>query len=431
MIKKHRLLMRSAGGLVFWLGSSLVLLEPGSHLQAEGWRWPPPDASGVLLVSSLLAQSGEHQWLPGNTRSSCDWVPHSRVKGWLREVDALRSRPIPQHSVFSASQVTRLQCDMGNQRWTTRLTLATPGSSDCGARDYGVRDEEQVTTVVAPAERAMVRGAVKRYGKRGTVSDRRGWAVLECPHRVDRTGDTAWAWHLVDDWVPGSPCTTGSARKERTVTGQSGPCQLRHEQLTAPMGRTVLEAPLWPTGLRQFAGHGDLCVHIVLPRERARWNGLFAGVRVLAARTAHLGVHVPPERGGFSLDPVVLMASWGRRGRDRLTAVLADAAACGVDLTPQQVRVEPPPVTRTTLRLPAPTGNARAWGLMSVAWFPLIGSGISVAAPAAARAEADRSKEISDGLGSSWLVDLFNAPPGGNSTDTRPIDAAPPQEESP
>lgn len=125
------------------------------------------------------------------------------------------------------------------------------------------------------------------------------------------------------------------------------------------------------------------------------------------------------------------MASWGRRGRDRLTAVLADAAACGVDLTPQQVRVEPPPVTRTTLRLPAPTGNARAWGLMSVAWFPLIGSGISVAAPAAARAEADRSKEISDGLGSSWLVDLFNAPPGGNSTDTRPIDAAPPQEESP
>lgn len=158
------------------------------------------------------------------------------------------------------------------------------------------------------------------------------------------------------------------------MVGQSEACQLRPDQHAAPMGRVVLEAPLWPNDLRQFAGHGELCVHVVLPRVRARWKALFAGIRVLGGRTAHLRVHVQPERGGFSLDPAVLFLSGARRRREILEAVITDAALAGVDLTPQQVHVETYPVTRSTLRLPPATPHALAWGVMSVAWFPLTAS---------------------------------------------------------
>lgn len=179
------------------------------------------------------------------------------------------------------------------------------------------------------------------------------------------------------------------------MTGrQHVPCQLHHE---APGCRVVLEAPLWPNDLRHFAGH-HLCVHVALPRERARWYGLFAGVRLLAARTAHLVVHVPPERGEFSLDPAVLLASWGRRHQDRLATVLGDAAARGVELTPQQVRVESPAVTRSALHLPSFTAHTRAWGVVSVAWFPAANSGISPIDPAGTHTHAGLSKEVPDGL---------------------------------
>ncbi|WOQ70391.1 hypothetical protein RYJ27_04065 [Microbacterium limosum] len=132
----------------------------------------------------------------------------------------------------------------------------------------------------------------------------------------------------------------------------SDACQLRLAELTTPMGRTVLEAPVWPNDLRGFAEHRDLCVHVVLPKEQARWGGLFAGVRALGSRTAHVRVHVQPARGAFSLDPAVLMLSRTRRRAEALVAVVDDAAAAGVELTAQQVIIDTYPRTRSTLRLP-------------------------------------------------------------------------------
>lgn len=140
------------------------------------------------------------------------------------------------------------------------------------------------------------------------------------------------------------------------------------------MGRVVLEAPLWPNDLRRFAGHGALCVHVVLPRARTRWEALFAGIRMLGGRTAHLRVHVQRERGAFSLDPAVLFLSGARRRREILEAVIFDAARAGVDLTTEQVHVETYAVTRSTLRLPPATPHALAWGVMCVAWFALTGA---------------------------------------------------------
>ncbi|MFE7843568.1 hypothetical protein ACFUTX_00080 [Microbacterium sp. NPDC057407] len=149
------------------------------------------------------------------------------------------------------------------------------------------------------------------------------------------------------------------------------PCQLRLRDLSAPMGRAVLEAPVWPNDLRGFAEHADLCVHAVLPAEPARWGGLFTGVRALAGRTAHVRIHVQPARGGFTLDPTVLILSRRRRHREALTAVMTAAATAGVELTPPQVIVEPYSRTRAGLRLPQPSDHAAAWGVISVAWFPL------------------------------------------------------------
>lgn len=157
------------------------------------------------------------------------------------------------------------------------------------------------------------------------------------------------------------------------IPQSSDTCQLRVRDLATPMGRVVLEAPVWPNDLRTFAGHGDLCVHAVLPRERGRWNGLFAGVRSLAGRTAHVRVHVQPQRGPFSIDPAVLLLSGVRRRGEMTAAVIADAHAVGVELTPQQIQVESYPATRRSLRLPPATDHARAWGVISVAWFPLTG----------------------------------------------------------
>lgn len=155
------------------------------------------------------------------------------------------------------------------------------------------------------------------------------------------------------------------------ITKEHDLCLLRYRQLTTPIDRVVLEAPVWPNDLRSFVGEGDLCVHVALPRERARWRVLFTAVRVLADRTAHLVAHVQPERAGFSLDPAVLLHSRTRRHREIRTMVLADARAAGVELTPEQVRVESYSATRSSLRLPPSAGRARAWGVMSVAWLPL------------------------------------------------------------
>jgi hypothetical protein len=182
------------------------------------------------------------------------------------------------------------------------------------------------------------------------------------------------------------------------MNGHGSLCQLRQRELTTPMGRTVMEAPLWPNDMRRFADHGDLCVHIVLPREQARWGGMFAGVRVLAGRTAHVGVHVQPARGGFSLDPTVLLISGTRRRDGMRAAVIADAADAGVELTPPQVHVESLRMTRSTLRLPPTTGHGLAWGVMSVAWFPLTSPRHSAGHGVPHRADALRGKEDSDGL---------------------------------
>lgn len=92
------------------------------------------------------------------------------------------------------------------------------------------------------------------------------------------------------------------------ITKEHDLCLLHYGQLTTPIDRVILEAPVWPNDLRSFVGDGDLCVHIALPRQRVRWNGLFTAVRLLAERTAHVGVHVQPERAGFSLDPGGLAA---------------------------------------------------------------------------------------------------------------------------
>ena len=147
-------------------------------------------------------------------------------------------------------------------------------------------------------------------------------------------------------------------------------CQLRGPAHEAPAGRLALAGVLWPADLFKLTRHDDLCVHIILPRERDRWAGLFASVRVLAERTAHVGVHVQPERGGFSMDPVVLLGSSARRRRAMLAAVIRDAGTVGVELTPSQVYVETFRATRATLRLPAPAGRFSEWGLLCVAWFP-------------------------------------------------------------
>ncbi|WP_193597859.1 hypothetical protein [Microbacterium sp. YJN-G] len=155
------------------------------------------------------------------------------------------------------------------------------------------------------------------------------------------------------------------------ITKEHDLCLLHYGQLTTPIDRVILEAPVWPNDLRSFVGDGERCVHIALPRQRVRWNGLFTAVRLLAERTAHVGVHVQPERAGFSLDPAVLLHSRTRRHREILTAVLADAAAARVELTPEQVRVESYSATRSSLRLPPSAGRAQAWGVMSVAWLPL------------------------------------------------------------
>ena len=147
--------------------------------------------------------------------------------------------------------------------------------------------------------------------------------------------------------------------------------QLRGPAHEAPDGRLILAGVLWPADLLKLTRHDDLCVHIILPRDRDRWAGLFAGVRVLAERTAHVGVHVQPERGGFSIDPVVLLGSSDRRRRAMLAAVIRDTGTAGVELTPSQVYVETFSATRATLRIPASAGRVGEWGLLCVAWFPL------------------------------------------------------------
>ena len=147
-------------------------------------------------------------------------------------------------------------------------------------------------------------------------------------------------------------------------------CQLGGPAHEAPDGRLALAGVLWPADLLKLTRHDDLCVHIILPRDRYRWAGLFAGVRVLAERTAHVEVHVQPERGGFSIDPSILLGSSDRRHRAMLAAVIRDAGAAGVELTPSQVYVETFSATRATLRLPAPAGRFSEWGLLCVAWFP-------------------------------------------------------------
>ncbi|WP_165788961.1 hypothetical protein [Cryobacterium zongtaii] len=156
-----------------------------------------------------------------------------------------------------------------------------------------------------------------------------------------------------------------------TMTHSPRDCQLRGPAYEAPVGRLVLDGVLWPEDLLKLTRHDDLCVHVVLPRDRDRWVGLFAGVRVLAERTAHVGVHAQPERGGFSIDPAVLSLSSERRRRAMLAEVIRDAGTAGVELTPSQVYVEAFSATRATLRLPAPAGRVSEWGVLCVAWFPL------------------------------------------------------------
>ncbi|WP_130176806.1 hypothetical protein [Cryobacterium sp. SO1] len=69
-------------------------------------------------------------------------------------------------------------------------------------------------------------------------------------------------------------------------------CQLRGPAHEAPVGRLVLDGVPWPEDLLRLTRHGDLCVHIILPRDRDRWVGLFAGVRVLAELFSHRREHV-------------------------------------------------------------------------------------------------------------------------------------------
>lgn len=55
------------------------------------------------------------------------------------------------------------------------------------------------------------------------------------------------------------------------IAKEHGLCLLRYHQLTAPIDRAILEAPVSPNELRSLDGDSDLCVHIV-PRFGSSQN---------------------------------------------------------------------------------------------------------------------------------------------------------------
>lgn len=95
-----------------------------------------------------------------------------------------------------------------------------------------------------------------------------------------------------------------------------------------------------------------LVLRVALPRDTRSWGPLLHAAALLSPHAAGVEVMVLPERGRFSLNPIVLSESWRRRHDHTAALARAHAATAGLRVTPQQVRVLDTEAMRKAVGLP-------------------------------------------------------------------------------